>query len=199
MENVKGLTTKRFLPFFFAWLKELESYGYHSYYRVLNAKDYGIPQNRERIFVISIRNDIRQSFRFPKKQELKYRVEDFLEESADEKYYLKEEYLKRFVNLVDVDSIIVKAKDRISLPKTKDGTAPTITARSGNVGITNLISTAHYHMGGQLEFKPIDYVLNKVSGGVSKTLLTTYHKVSFANFVHDDGRSANAVINIKKL
>lgn len=43
MENVKGLVTEKFRPFFFAWLKELESYGYTSYYRVLNAKDYGVP------------------------------------------------------------------------------------------------------------------------------------------------------------
>lgn len=53
MENVKGLVTEKVRPFFFAWLKELESYGYTSYYRVLNAKDYGVPQNRERIFVIT--------------------------------------------------------------------------------------------------------------------------------------------------
>ena len=54
LENVKGLLTKKMLPFFLKYLKDLESFGYASFYKVLNAKDYGIPQNRERIFVFSI-------------------------------------------------------------------------------------------------------------------------------------------------
>ena len=91
MENVKGLVCKKFLPFFFAWLKELEEYGYTSYYRILNAKDYGIPQNRERIFVISVRNDLNQKFSFPKPMALKMFVKDILLDEVGEEYYVDKE------------------------------------------------------------------------------------------------------------
>lgn len=58
MENVKNLVGKKFKPSFNKIITELNEYGYNTYYKVLNAKDYGIPQNRERIFVICIRKDI---------------------------------------------------------------------------------------------------------------------------------------------
>ena len=61
---------------------------------MLNAKDYGIPQNRERVFTISIRNDLEQSFEFPPKQELKLKLKDMLEDEVDEKYYLSEKMIK---------------------------------------------------------------------------------------------------------
>jgi len=64
--------------------------GYASYYQVLNAKDYGIPQNRERVFTVSIRNDVNNGFVFPEKQELKLKLKDMLEDQVDEKYYLSE-------------------------------------------------------------------------------------------------------------
>lgn len=166
MENVKGLVSEKFRPFFFAWLKELENYGYDSFYKVLNAKDYGVPQNRERIFVISIRRDGEENrYHFPKPQPLEVSVEDVIQETADEKYYLKGEYVEKFSKAVNVDALIDKARNRISLTKTADGCSPTITTRSGNCGITNMISTAHYPMGGQLEFKKLDYVINQACGG----------------------------------
>lgn len=57
LENVKALTSKKFFPLFQKWMDELESYGYTNYWQVLNAKDYGVPQNRERVFLVSILND----------------------------------------------------------------------------------------------------------------------------------------------
>ena len=54
LENVKNLVGKRFKEDFDNWLKNLESLGYNNYWKVLNAKDYGIPQSRERVFVVSI-------------------------------------------------------------------------------------------------------------------------------------------------
>lgn len=72
IENVKNLTSKRFREKFVMILKDLEDAGYNNYWRVLNAKDYGVPQNRERVFVVSIRKDIDKcSFNFPDKQFLK--------------------------------------------------------------------------------------------------------------------------------
>lgn len=87
---------------------------------------------------------------------------------------------------------------RVSLPKTADKCSPTITARSNNVGITNLLSVAHFPMGGNLHQEDMKVVINKCIGGVSATIRTTYYKVSLANFLHQDGRQANAVLIIKK-
>lgn len=90
-ENVKALTSKKFANEFKTVLTNLELAGYNNYYAVLNAKDYGIPQNRERVFIISIREDIDTGdFAFPQPFELKTRLKDLLENDVNEKYYLKD-------------------------------------------------------------------------------------------------------------
>ena len=90
-ENVKALTSKKFKSEFELVLKSLDEVGYNSYYRVLDAKDYGIPQHRERVFIVSIRKDIDNGkFEFPKPFELKLRLKDMLEVEVDKKYYLSE-------------------------------------------------------------------------------------------------------------
>lgn len=87
-ENVKNLTSKKFEKEFNIVLTSLEQAGYANYWKVLNARDYGIPQNRERVFIISIRKDIDTfSFRFPKKVPLTRCLKDMLEDNVDEKYY----------------------------------------------------------------------------------------------------------------
>lgn len=88
-ENVKNLLSKKHKHNFDNYIDKLEKLGYNSYYQVLNAKDYGIPQNRERVYTISIRKDIPQSFNFPEKEELKLRLKDMLEDEVDEKYFVK--------------------------------------------------------------------------------------------------------------
>ena len=88
-ENVKNLLSKKHIHNFNAYLETMKELGYNNYYQVLNAKDYGIPQNRERVFTISIRKDIdNDSFYFPEKQELKLKLKDMLENEVDNKYYL---------------------------------------------------------------------------------------------------------------
>lgn len=105
------MVTNKFLPFFFAWLKELEEYGYSSYYKVLNAKDYGVPQNRERIFVISIRiDDDTPEYHFPKPQKLTLRVEDILEDDVDEKFFMAQEKTNEFLEKVEVNEYIKEAE-----------------------------------------------------------------------------------------
>lgn len=92
-ENVKNLVGKRFKADFETLLATLDDMGYNSYWQVLNAKDYGVPQNRERVFVISIRKDIdTHTFAFPEKQELTLCLRDKLEETVDSKYYLTGKY-----------------------------------------------------------------------------------------------------------
>ena len=99
MENVKALVSGKFITLFRKWLDELTSYGYTNFCQVLNAKDYGIPQNRERIFVVSILGDA--WFSFPQPQELKLRLKDMLEDKVDEKYYLPQDKVNQFIEQLD--------------------------------------------------------------------------------------------------
>lgn len=95
-ENVKNLTGKKFATQFETVLKSLEDAGYNNYWKVLNAKDYGIPQNRERVFIVSIRKDVdNELFEFPKPYSLEKRLKDFLEPHVDEKYYLSDAQITR--------------------------------------------------------------------------------------------------------
>lgn len=99
LENVKNLVGKKFKPQFDAWVKWLDSIGYNTYYKVMNAKHYGICQNRERIFAISIRKDIdTKGFTFPEPIPLTTRLKDILEKSADEKYYLSDDRIDKILN-----------------------------------------------------------------------------------------------------
>lgn len=97
LENVKAMVTEKFVGMFNLWQLELERLGYRNFAEVLNAKDYGVPQNRERIFLVSIRDDgDLPRFFFPKPFPLERRLKDVLEENVDEKYYLSDEMLERF-------------------------------------------------------------------------------------------------------
>ena len=97
-ENVKNLVSKKFNAQFQVVLASLDHAGYNNYYQVLNSKDFGVPQNRERVFIVSIRKDIDTGlFEFPKSFPLEKRLKDLLEEVVDEKYYLSDEFMSRFV------------------------------------------------------------------------------------------------------
>lgn len=97
-ENVKNLTSKKFQKEFDIVLTSLNEAGYNNYWKVLNAKDFGIPQNRERVFIVSIRKDIDNGmFEFPKGFDLKLRLKDMLEDEVDEKYYLSKKVQDRLI------------------------------------------------------------------------------------------------------
>lgn len=88
-ENVKALASKKFEGEFAAVRGGLAEAGYNNYYAILDASDYGIPQHRERIFIVSIRKDVdSDTFAFPQKTPLRLRVKDFLEPEVEEKYYI---------------------------------------------------------------------------------------------------------------
>lgn len=97
-ENVKNLTGKKFKEQFELVLKSLEEAGYNNYWKVLNAKDYGIPQNRERVFIISIRKDIDKGFEFPEPFPLQLRLKDMLDDEVDEKFYLSNKGVNGLLN-----------------------------------------------------------------------------------------------------
>lgn len=95
MENVKNLVSKKFIPYLKEWLNFLQGQGYTNYTKVLNAKDFGVPQNRERVFMVSILGET--SFHFPKPFNLKKRLKDVLEKDVDESFYLKQGTINTFI------------------------------------------------------------------------------------------------------
>ena len=99
IENVKGLVSNRFKNEFETVLKDLEDAGYNTYYEILNAKDYGLPQSRDRVYIISIRKDLDNGkFKFPKPFDNGIRLRDVLEEHVDEKFYISQDKIQRFLD-----------------------------------------------------------------------------------------------------
>ena len=95
----------------FQYLKDLDSYGYTSFYKVLNAKDYGIPQNRERIFVISIlrtEDEPNPEYHFPSPIKLESTVEDILEDNVSPEYFLSQPLLEKYLTKADINESIEK-------------------------------------------------------------------------------------------
>lgn len=92
-ENVKNLLSAKNRHNFDGYLEIMDKLGYNSYYKVLNSKHYGIPQNRERVFTVSIRKDIDSGYEFPEEIELTKKLKDVLEKDVDEKYYLSDKLI----------------------------------------------------------------------------------------------------------
>lgn len=98
-ENVKALTQKKFASQFRLVLDSLDEVGYNNYWKILNATEFGIPQNRERIFIVSIRKDIDDgNFRFPQGFELTRCLADMLEPEVDDKFYINSEKSSQLIN-----------------------------------------------------------------------------------------------------
>ena len=120
LENVKNLVSKKFKTDFDKWLDFLAELGYTNYWKVLNAKDYGIPQNRERVFCVSIRGE-HEPFVFPNPKELTIRLRDMIDEAVDERFYLKESTIRSILR-----STFNSRRDSI---RPGDGLANTLLAR----------------------------------------------------------------------
>ena len=95
MENVPQVIGKKNIKDFQSWRSKLESLGYSNFVQLLNAKDYGIPQNRNRCFMVSILGEYH--YTFPKKKKLELKLKDLLEDKVDEKYYLSDDVVRSFV------------------------------------------------------------------------------------------------------
>lgn len=98
MENVPQVHSEQNMPDFKKWLEYLKSRGYFNYWEDLNAKDFGIPQNRERCFCISLLSKEFIEFEFPKKIPLQYVMKDFLEEKVADKYYIRSEKADKLID-----------------------------------------------------------------------------------------------------
>ena len=138
-ENVKNLTSKRFKKEFEIVLSSLEKVGYKNYWKVLNAKNFGVPQNRERVFIVSIREDITQNFTFPTPFPLKTRLKDLLEENVDEKYFLSQLTIESYLR--HADSQKVKGNGFGFNPRERERAevAYSITTRAGSRNTDNFI------------------------------------------------------------
>ncbi|MCU5407985.1 DNA cytosine methyltransferase [Bacillus cereus] len=154
LENVKNLVGKKFKPDFDRWLEWLESQGYRNYWQVLNAKDYGVPQNRERVFVVSIFGE--GTYGFPEPYLVDTKIKDILEDEVEEKHYLSSERAEKLM-LTEKDNIRFEKNRIIQVTNPtfsqqrvyhSEGIAPTIAA--GNNG------------GGKEPCKIIDYVDGEV-------------------------------------
>lgn len=99
-ENVKALVSKKFMPDFEKWMAKLDELGYHSKWAVVNAKEHGVPQNRERVFCISWRKDLHDEsweYVFPATKPLETVLADILEDEVDESYYLSDKAVEGFM------------------------------------------------------------------------------------------------------
>jgi DNA (cytosine-5)-methyltransferase 1 len=160
MENVKPLVGDKFIGQFNEWQAFLWSLGYRNFWQVLNAKDYSIPQNRERVFMVSILGEC-DGYSFPAPVRLEKRLADVLEEEVDEKYFLSEKTIAGFQAHKERNGEKTAAKTSIKIAGTLDqeheatgrvydpeGISPTLDTMSGGnrqpkvtIGVSNTLTT----------------------------------------------------------
>lgn len=206
MENVKNLVGKKFRPDFEGWLGWLDELGYNNYWKVLNAVDYGIPQNRERVFCISIRKDIDTGYTFPSPIESDTVLMDKLEpvEDIDEKYFLSSECVKRRFtkNQINeekgygfkfspVEREEAKIATTVTTIPTRD-TANHITEKGVSIILEDNVDERYYlsdEMSSKLIEKPRDGIVRQV-GYIKKTENGTQHQ---SNTVYDPKGAARTL------
>jgi DNA (cytosine-5)-methyltransferase 1 len=131
MENVPDVIGSRYISDFKRWEERLRELGYSNHTEILNSKDFGIPQNRERAFMVSILGS--SLYRFPQKQPLKLRLKDMLEKEVDEKYYISDKLFNYFNGTSNGWERQYRPLSRIS------NHSHTITTREGNVAEASYI------------------------------------------------------------
>ena len=143
LENVKNLVGKKFKPQFGEWLSYLESLGYTNYWKVLNAKDYGVPQNRERVFVVSILGD-HKPYKFANKIPLDKCIADILEDEVDEKYYINKPF--HLVNKGHQAELDIKGMDCIKRVYGTNKVAPALTTMQGGLREPKILESLDYRI-----------------------------------------------------
>lgn len=120
MENVPEVIGEKNIDDFHKWENKLEQLGYKNYVEILNAKDYGIPQNRKRCFMVSVLGEY--AYNFPIKFKREYRLKDLLEKTVEKKYYLTDKHIERISNWKAQQKPLESMKNNVLI-------SPTITAR----------------------------------------------------------------------
>lgn len=172
-ENVKNLTSKKFAEQFEIVLDSLESAGYNNYWSILNSRDFGIPQNRERVFIVSIRKDIDNGcFKFPEPFELKLRLKDLLEPEVDEKFYLSDAMINYCIGVGQKDSKFPR-KDRFIQNMTRDNinVANALTTGEGSRPVSNFVYGNCEKLSDYVDdFNDNDELLKVLNGSKSKLM-----------------------------
>jgi len=177
MENVSALVSAKFIKLFNRWQLTLERLGYSNYAKVLNAKDYGVTQNRERIFLISILDGGR--YTFPEPQKLTKRLKDLLENNVDERFYLKQSTLEGYItahNKAEKDGTGYKFN-----PTAGDTTEAAITTHCGNRITDNYIME------------------NTDRDGNARTITSHYGKQGWSKLLHPNMDKDNYIKEHKAL
>lgn len=183
MENVAALVTEKFLPFFLEWERLMARYGYTNHNRVLDAKNYGIHQHRERIFMISVLNSD-QSFYWPEPIKLEKRLKDVLENNADEKYYLSGSIIEDFRKNNEI------YKERMSEIKYIGQMSSSQNSRVIDPeGISYAVTNGHKD-GEPKIIEPY----NADEDGCAKTILAGCFKFGAATLLRDSGSTMTSVI-----
>ena len=136
MENVKNIVSKRFKPLFEEWVDYLSSLGYKSFYKVLNARDYNVPQNRERCFMVSVLN-YDGDFVFPESKEMITTLQDLLEKEVSERYFLSDRFIKYACDMENRNGFIRGKRFRPHDGESK--VAYTITTNPGGRATDNFV------------------------------------------------------------
>lgn len=130
MENVPEVIGSNNIRHFKKWEQRLREFGYSNYVEILNAKDYGIPQNRRRCFMVSILGDY--AYDFPCKMKLKYKLKDLLEKEVDEQFYLSEKMVDFFTYNSEKQSLSGNGLECKTVAADESQVAKTITTRNGS-------------------------------------------------------------------
>lgn len=225
MENVPQVHAEQNKADFESWLSFLRIKGYYNHWKDLNAKDYGIPQNRDRCFCVSILADEFVDYEFPAPMPLTTVMKDFLEETVEEKYYITTEKANKLISqLVESGAISAQSSEKVKvkvigqMDNTLDNTLesanrvydkgalyPTIPTCCGGGHQPKIIDKICVAMRGRNPEKPIFDTqngviefLNPEKDGTCRTIKTQYFKNSIANFIRQDSLGATGVVEIKQ-
>lgn len=196
-ENVKNLLSKKHRHNFDAYLETMDQLGYTNYYQVLNAKDYGIPQNRERVFTVSIRSDIDTGFVFPEKQPLKLKLKDMLEDNVDEKYYLSNEMVDkiRYSKFAQEKSRI-QEKDYSDISLARDYKDPKCVEVSRKYGIFDTEKSTH-QAGSVYDENGLSPTLDTMQGGYRQPCIEIKNNTKKGYLESYDGDGVNISSRMK--
>lgn len=225
-ENVKNIVGKQFKDTFKMFTDELDEYGYNVYWKVLNAKDYGIPQNRERVYLIFIKKELDNGkFTYPEPFDNGMRLKDILDDEVDEKFYISNDKVQRFLtNLNNKDALLYDACQvkREGKSREYNDFCPTLNTCGGGSHEPKIIQLGNVNpsgkgMNGNVfdenglaptlttnkgEGSKIVTSINPMPDGTCRTLKAQYYKTSLANYQREGSMGATGVTNgiaIRKL
>lgn len=181
-ENVKNLLSKKHRHNFDAYLESMEKLGYKNFYKVLNAADYGVPQHRERVFTISIREE--REYTWPEPFALEKRLGDMLESNVDEKYYISTAMMNYFMGVNQKPSKFPRKERFLSnINRKNQDVANSITTAPGQRPTDNFVKVRSANKRGydlatvgdsvNLQYPTSTTRRGRVGHGVAQTLQTS--------------------------